>query len=304
MGGRRSAIFGALVLLVISMSPGGLVDQKPVDAASSCNPESPAIWGTDAELLTSSKSDNDWFLEQGFGPGQSSNDRLSPLEEGFSSRINISNGGHTAIRFQPMEGYRYTFCISLALAPNQTIQPSPQADIYLMEGIDYERYMMDELYEDAPSDWYSFYGWIPYRDVHSYEGQSSTEFAVTYEGGGTSSSFGIFSTSNSQGLYLVIDAKNNSRDTDTSPVGADLIGEVYVTVEERVMLPKISAYLLCCSLPFVVIVAPLILHQRYNRGGWHEVPLQRYVPEVELMHMVESTPGTTSNPYADDGAND
>ena len=299
MRGRRSAIFGVLLLLVISMSPGGLVDSKSVDAASSCNPESAPTWGTDAELLTSSKGSNEWFLEQGFDPA-ATNSRLSPLTDGFSSRVNISNGGHTAIRFQPMEGYRYTFCISLALAPNQTIQPSPQADIYLMEGLDYERYMVDEWYDDAPSDWYSFYGWIPYRDIHAYEGESSTEFAVTYEGGWTSSSFGIFSTSNSQGMYLVLDARNNSRDTDASAIGADLIGEVYVTVEERTMLPKISAYLLCCSLPFAVIIAPLILHQRYNRGGWHEVQLQAYVPDVELMHMVESTPGVTSNPYADD----
>ena len=52
MGGRRSAIFGVLLLLVISMSPGGLVDSKSVDAASSCNPESAPTWGTDAELLT------------------------------------------------------------------------------------------------------------------------------------------------------------------------------------------------------------------------------------------------------------
>ena len=299
MGGRRSAIFGVLVLLLISMSPGGLVDTQTVDAASSCNPESAPVWGTDAELLevSSSKADDDWFLFE----GQSSNARLSPLEEGFSSRVNISNNGHTAIRFQPQEGYRYTFCVTLDLAPNQTIQPSPLADIYLMEDIDYERYSMDEWYDDAPSDWYSFYGWIPYRDVHAYEGQSSTEFAVTYEGGGTSSSFGIFSSSNSQGMYLVLDAKNNSRDTDSSAVGADLIGEVYVTVEERVMLPKISAYLLCCSLPFVVIIAPLILHQRYNRGGWHDVQLQHYVPEVDLMHMVESTPESSdSNPYVDE----
>ena len=303
MGGRRSAIFGVLLLLVISMSPGGLVDPKSVDAASSCNPEGAPTWGTDAELLTSSKEDNEWFLEQGFDIS-ASNSRLSPLTDGFSSRVNISDGGHTAIRFLPMEGYRYTFCISLALAPNQTIQPSPQADIYLMDGLDYERYMVDEWYGDAPSDWYSFYGWIPYRDIHSYEGESSTEFAVTYEGGGTSSSFGIFSTSNSQGLYLVLDARNNSRDTDASAIGADLIGEVYVTVEERTMLPKISAYLLCCSLPFVVVIAPLILHQRYNRGGWHDSSVGHYIPEVDLMHMVETAQGSTSNPYVDDETDD
>ncbi len=299
MGGRRSAIFGVLVLFFISMSPGGLVDPKPVDAASSCNPESAPTWGTDAQLIevsSSSKNDDDWFPST----SQYSNVRLSPLLDGFSSRVNITDGGHTAIRFQPQEGYRYTFCVSLSLAPNQTIQPTPEADIYLMEGIDYERYSMDEWYGDAPSDWYSFYGWIPYRDIHAYEGQSSTEFAVTYEGGGTSSSFGLFSSSGSEGMYLVLDAKNNSRDTDSSSVGADLIGEVYVTVEERVMLPKISAYLLCCSLPFVVIIAPLILHQRYNRGGWHDVSTKHYIPEVDLMHMVETTQGGTSNPYMDE----
>ena len=76
MGGRRSAIFGVLVLLLISMSPGGLVDTQTVDAASSCNPESAPVWGTDAELLevSSSKADDDWFLFE----GQSSNARLSP----------------------------------------------------------------------------------------------------------------------------------------------------------------------------------------------------------------------------------
>ena len=47
--------------------------------------------------------------------------------------------------------------------------------------------------------------------------------------------------------------------------------------------------MLCCSLPLMVIVAPIIIHQKYARGAWDASGV-----EVELMPMVENNSSTPS----------
>ena len=90
-------------------------------------------------------------------------------------------------------------------------------------------------------------------------------------------------------MYLVVDARNNSRTNDASSRGQNMVAQIIILVEERALLPKTTVYMLCCSLPLMVIVAPIVIHQKYARGAWDESEVQ-----VELMPMVENDSSTPS----------
>ena len=142
--------------------------------------------------------------------------------------------------------------------------------------------MSDESTSSVPP-FLSFFGWIAYRDIHAYENTRNVDFSVTFEDGGSSSSIGIFGSQQTNSMYLVLDAKNNSRYNDAPARGQQMVAQVIVSVEERVLLPKSSVYVICCSLPMLVILSPIIIHQKYSKGGWDKT-----TPDVELMPMVEN----------------
>lgn len=288
------------LILILSgfMLPSTIPISDSVNAASTCSltGQTTPDWGEDAELIETSNG-NDFegdvfFGESGFSVGED----LNPLTNGFVTSVNVSDRAYTAIRMNMVEGYRYTFCISFATAPNQTVTGDPLADVYLMENLDYDRYKWDRAFGDEESTnptFFSFFGWIPYRDIHAYENTRNVDFSVTFEDGGSSSSQGIFGSRNDDSMYLILDARNNSRTNDAPSRGQNMVAQIIILVEERALLPKTTVYMLCCSLPLMVIVAPIIIHQRYARGAWDEVEV-----EVELMPMVEnnsSAPSTYRN---------
>ena len=66
-----------------------------------------------------------------------------------------------------------------------------------------------------------------------------------------------------------------------------MVAQIIIMVEERVLLPKTTVYMLCCSLPMMVIIAPIIIHQKYARGAWDNSDV-----ELEMMPMVENNSNT------------
>jgi len=265
-----------------------------VMAASTCSltGQTTPEWGEDAELIESG-SKRGFEEEMWFGEQFSIGGDLDPLRDGFVTSVNVSDQSYTAIRMNMVEGYRYTFCVSFASAPNQTVSGDPLADVYLMENLDYDRYRWDESFDDedqAGPTFFSFFGWIPYRDIHAYENTRNIDFSVTFEEGGSSSSQGLFGAGNDDSMYLVLDARNNSRSNDAPSRGQNMVAQIIIMVEERVLLPKTTVYMLCCSLPMMLIIAPIIIHQKYARGAWDNSDV-----ELEMMPMVENNSNTLSD---------
>ncbi len=297
---KRGRIIPAYLILVALILPSGIQLTEPVDAASICTltGQTTPEWGVDAELIESGNSGDpfeDFFMPGSFSTGG----QLDALTDGFVTSVNLSDKSYTAIRMNMVEGYRYTFCVTFASAPNQTVSGDPSADVYLMEQLDFERYKWDELGDEngvgTDPTFFSFFGWIPYRDIHAYENTRNIDFSVTFEDGGSSSSGGLFGSSSNDGMYLVLDAKNNSRSDDAPARGQNMVAQIVVLVEERILLPKISVYMLCCSLPMLLIASPIILHQKYSRGAWDS-----NMQTVELMPMIENNTSTPSTYRNDD----
>ena len=87
----------------------------------------------------------------------------------------------------------------------------------------------------------------------------------------------------SSSRFLVRWLSSELNPPDAPARGQKMVAQIVVSVEERVLLPKTSVYLICCSLPMLVILSPIILHQKYSKGGWDDT-----TPDVELMPMVEN----------------
>ena len=300
---KRRRIIPVYLILIALILPSGVQLSGPVDAASTCTltGQTTPEWGVDAELIQSNG-----FTDQPeiFFPTDSflAGGELAALNEGFVTSVNVSDKSYTAIRMNMVEGYRYTFCVTFASAPNQTVSSDPSADVYLMEQLDFDRYKWEELGSkeegvgEMDPTFFSFFGWIPYRDIHAYENTRNIDFSVTFEDGGSSSSGGFFGgLGSNDGMYLVLDAKNNSRNNDAPARGQNMVAQIVVLVEERILLPKTSVYMICCSLPMLLIASPILLHQKYSRGAWDSS-----TETVELMPMIENNTSTPSTYRNDD----
>ena len=285
---KRGRFLPLFIVVFFLLIPSGAQFSENANAASACSltGQTTPEWGEDAELIETGNNQikgEDFFFSEAFSIGGD----LDPLTNGFVTSVNVSDQAYTAIRMKMVEGYRYTFCVSFASAPNQTVSGDPLADVYLMENLDYDRYRWDDTFdeeENVSPSLFSFFGWIPYRDIHAYENTRNIDFSVTFEDGGSSSSQGIFGSGNDDSMYLVLDAKNNSRSNDAPSRGQNMVAQIVVLVEERVLLPKTSVYMICCSLPLMVILAPIFIHQKYAKGDWDDSGV-----ELELMPMVENS---------------
>ena len=291
---NRGRLLPLFIIIFSLILPPSIPVTDSVMAASTCSltGQTTPEWGEDAELIESG-SNRGFEEEKWFGEQFSIGGDLDPLRDGFVTSVNVSDQAYTAIRMNMVEGYRYTFCVSFASAPNQTVSGDPLADVYLLENLDYDRYRWDESIGDedqASSAFFSFFGWIPYRDIHAYENTRNIDFSVTFEEGGSSSSQGLFGAGNDDSMYLVLDARNNSRSNDAPSRGQNMVAQIIIMVEERVLLPKTTVYMLCCSLPMMLIIAPIIIHQKYARGAWDNSDV-----ELEMMPMVENNSNALSD---------
>ena len=59
----------------------------------------------------------------------------------------------------------------------------------------------------------------------------------------------------------------NNRNTDQSAAGGVLNVELLVDVEDRLVLPKFTAYILVAILPLSCLIVPIIINSKYNSYG-------------------------------------
>ena len=61
-----------------------------------------------------------------------------------------------------------------------------------------------------------------------------------------------------------------------------MIVQVWIDVEERLTLPKFTAYILVGLLPLSCVIVPILLHSRYHSSGNEAVEEQK-----ELVPLLE-----------------
>ena len=199
----------------------------------------------------------------------------------------VDNDSATAIGMKLVPGHMYTFCISIS--SNQDDPPlDPNSDIYLMTEPNWDRYKLDyelrdevgffDAFDMLPVEWRDMDDWLPFRDVHAYEGVTYQEFSVAIDSSGS----GFFGGGDIP-YYLVIDGWNNRRHTNTDAAGGDVDVEVLIDVEDRLNIPKFTATLLVGSLPLACIIVPMIIHSRYMSNGKEgsDVEVSREVPYLD-----------------------
>ena len=220
-----------------------------------------------------------------------SNTDLKPLRDDFSVDMVISNDSANAVRMELIPGYQYTFCISMSSDPSDEPQMGAIGDVYLMNDVNWDRYSMsyenrewqnlEELVQELPVEWRDTLVWLPYRDVHAYEGVSEHVFSVAIDSTGSAwSSAGWFDSSQTQ-YFLVIDGWDNERFSDREAAGGTINVEVLVDVEERTTLPNFIAYILISALPIACIIGPLVIHSRYMRMGLTDEGGSRQMPYLD-----------------------
>ena len=231
--------------------------------------------------------EDDWGIWWGGG-----SEDLRSLDVGFSTEMEIENDSANAISMELVPGYRYTFCITLVADSVSPPSMGAIGDFYLMTESNWNRYSgsyadresrnLEEVVDTIPVEWRDMFVWLPFRDVHFYEGVSSEVFSVAIDSSGSLWSSVDWFDSGDARYYLVVDGWDNGRDTDRGAAGGTMQVEILVNVEERTTLPSFIAYILIAALPLACIIAPLIIHSRYmdaGLGDTEEAP--RHVPYLE-----------------------
>lgn len=254
-------------------------------AAGSCNVPASNPPGVAQYYEEHSLEDED-FWGWDFG----SNTDLKSLRDDFSVDMTISNDSANAVRMELIPGYQYTFCISMSSDPSDEPQMGAIGDVYLMNDVNWDRYSMsyenrewdlEEMVQEMPVEWRDTLVWLPYRDVHAYEGVSEHIFSVAIDSHGSAwSSVGWFESTETQ-YFLVIDGWDNERFSDRGAAGGTINVEVLVDVEERTTLPNFIAYILISALPIACIIGPLVIHTRYMKMGLSDEDESRQMPYLD-----------------------
>jgi len=245
-----------------------------VDAANNCEVSIDSTWDVDS-AVTLHNVDSQIYFPGIFADDERIGDFSLPLTKDFVYEVGIEDGGATAISMELVAGYRYNFCITFSpsLNSNSTIA---KGDVYLMTKSNWDTYRgeysnrefenIEELIDYMPVEWRDMVTWIPFRDVHSYEGEGYVQFSVGIDSSGSSWT-SIFGDDSGNDYYLVLDGWDNSRPNDFGPTGGGMNAEILVEVEERITIPAFTAYMLIGALPLSCIVIPIILHFTYKRSA-------------------------------------
>ena len=271
-------ISNLLIILPIVMISANL-SIKSVDAANNCEVSTDNLWDVESAVtLHNVDSGRDWMPSIFDNAYADSRQYGIDLKEDFSYEVVIEDGSATAISMKLVPGYRYNFCITFSptIGSNSTIA---KGDVYLMTKSNWDSYKteyenrewddMGELIDMLPVEWRDMVTWIPFRDVHAYEGEKYTQFSVGIDSTGSSWA-SIFGDDPANEYYLVLDAWDNSRPNDFSPIGDDMNAEILVEVEERIAIPAFTAYILIGALPISCVVIPILLHIAYKNGAKEE----------------------------------
>jgi hypothetical protein len=248
-----------------------------------------------AENVCDVPANNNWIVsdrtnqhEIGWMGGESDAGELKgPIITDFSMDINVKNDSASAISMILTSGKSYTFCFSFNGDPESPPNNGAKGDVYLMTKGNWKLY--ETNYELRFDNWLNEVGflpveyrdtitWMPFRDVHTYEKVSEDYFTVAVDTETTS-----WLTDNKIEYYLVFDNWDNNHNTDEPAAGGGLNIELLVDVENRLVLPKFTAYILVAILPLSCLIVPFIINSKYHSYGLEKPDID----EKEIVPLLE-----------------
>ena len=252
----------ALITVVISITP-------IVQADSVCEVPASNSWNVDERInYHYLNPTSDWFEEE-----DDNQPILAPISQDFSMELSVNNDSAAAISMALSPGKSYTFCYTYSGETDAPPSNGAKADVYLMSEGNWPYYNWN--YEDRtgnffddfellPVEYRDMTTWMPFRDVHSYEKSKSGYFSIAVD---TQTSSSWFGSNQLIEYYLIFDNWDNYRNTDQSAAGGLLNIELLVDVENRLILPKFTAYILVAVLPLSCLIIPLIINSKYHSYG-------------------------------------
>lgn len=245
-----------------------------------------------------SKRTNIHGVENNFWPEMNSDftlddtENIAPVIQDFSTEIYVGNDSASAISMILTTGKSYTFCYSFNneiefLNGTQIISNNaPKGDVYLMTEQNWNMYEVN--YEMRFEDWIDdiplpvehrdSLTWMPFRDVHTYEKVTSGYFSVSVDTTTTS----WFDDRQTE-YYLVFDNWDNDHTNDQKATIGNLNVELLVDVENRLMIPKFTAYILVAILPLSCLIVPFIINSKYHSYGLEKSEIK----EKEMIPILE-----------------
>jgi len=257
-----------LITIVMSIAP-------TVQAESVCEVPASNSWDVDDRTNYHYLSPSNNFLVE------NDNELIyEQISQDFSLEISVINDSASAISMALSPGKSYTFCYTYSGDQDSPPTNGAKADVYLMSEGNWDFYMMN--YELRTENWLEEIGflpveyrdtvtWMPFRDVHSYEKSKSGYFSIAVD---TEVSSSFWGGSDLIEYYLVFDNWDNNRNTDQKAAGGPLNIELLVDVEDRLLLPKFTAYMLVAVLPLSCLIVPLIINSKYHSYGLGEEQIE------------------------------
>ena len=232
--------------------------------------------------------DNPWWWG-----GSSGNTDLSPLRDDLYVEIDLARNYAQALRLELVTGYSYTFCVEFNSDPDNPPTDDPKGDVYLFNSANWGRYQdeyvmasegwetPEEVIDMIPVEWRDMVVFLPFRDTHAYEDKRSTSFSTALDND-NKAFISWFGENSDAEYFLALDNWNNSRPNDASAVDGDMIVQVWIEVEDRITLPKFTAYIIVGLLPLSCVIVPILIHSRYHANGTGESQeKQELVPLLE-----------------------
>ncbi len=229
----------------------------------------------------------------GWWSGSSGNTDLLPLRDDLYVEINLARNYAQALRLELVTGYSYTFCVEFNSDPDNPPTEDPKGDVYLFDSANWRRYQdeyhmimeefrpPEEITEMIPVEWRDMVVFLPFRDTHAYEDKRSTSFSTALDND-NKAFISWFGDNSDAEYFLALDNFNNSRPNDASAVDGDMIVQVWIEVEDRLTLPKFTAYIIVGLLPLSCVIVPILIHSRYHSNGAKEnLEKQELVPLLE-----------------------
>lgn len=208
-----------------------------------------------------------------------------PVTKDFSDEINVRNDSASAISMILTTGKSYTFCYSFNDDLESPSTNGAMGDVYLMteqNWVIYQSSYDERFFEDfidwVPVEYRDTFSWMSFRDVHTYEKVTNDYFSVSVDTITTS-----WFDSQPTKYYLVFDNWDNNQVNDHNAAGGELNIELLVDVEDRLMLPKFTAYILVAILPLSCLIVPFIINSKYHSHGLDksEINEEEMIPILE-----------------------
>ena len=234
--------------------------------------------------------DNSWWWGESSG-----NTDLRPLRDDLYVEIDLARKYAQALRLELVTGYSYTFCVEFNSDPDNPPTEDPKGDVYLFDSANWGRYkneylldgegrsreILEEQINLAPVEWRDMFVFLPFRDTHAYENKRSTSFSTAIDND-NKAFISWFGENSDAEYFLALDNLNNSRPNDASAVDGDMIVQVWIEVEDRMTLPKFTAYIIVGLLPLSCVIVPILIHSRYHANGTEKSQeKQELVPLLE-----------------------